>query len=33
MDWAANLLGLAPTFTNASGIGGGAIQVGLSLVS
>jgi len=26
MDWAANLLGLSPAFTNASGVGGGAIQ-------
>ncbi|KAF8803201.1 hypothetical protein BYT27DRAFT_7226075 [Phlegmacium glaucopus] len=26
MDWAANLLGLSPAFTNASGIGGGSIQ-------
>jgi hypothetical protein len=27
MDWAAHLLGLSPAFYNASGIGGGAIQV------
>ena len=27
MDWAANLLGLDRIFTNASGIGGGVIQV------
>ena len=27
MDWSANLLGLSPAFTNASGIGGGSIQV------
>ncbi|KAF8971067.1 pyridoxal phosphate-dependent transferase [Flammula alnicola] len=26
MDWAANLLGLSPAFTNASGVGGGSIQ-------
>ena len=27
MDWSANLHGLSPAFTNASGIGGGSIQV------
>ena len=27
IDWAANLFGLDHGFTNASGIGGGAIQV------
>jgi len=27
MDWAAQLLGLSPAFMNASGIGGGSIQV------
>jgi hypothetical protein len=31
MDWSANLLGLSPVFTNAAGVGGGAIQVILSL--
>jgi len=27
MDWAANLLGLSDDFKNASGVGGGVIQV------
>jgi aromatic-L-amino-acid decarboxylase len=27
MDWAAQLLGLSPAFMNASGVGGGCIQV------
>jgi Pyridoxal-dependent decarboxylase conserved domain len=27
MDWAAQLLGLSPAFLNASGVGGGSIQV------
>jgi len=31
MDWAANLLGLDRIFTNASGIGGGVIQVSTML--
>lgn len=27
MDWCADLLGLSPAFMNASGVGGGVIQV------
>lgn len=27
MDWAAQLFGLSPAFLNASGVGGGVIQV------
>ncbi|KAF8160873.1 aromatic-L-amino-acid decarboxylase [Crassisporium funariophilum] len=30
MDWGANLLGLSPAFTNASGVGGGSIQTSAS---
>lgn len=30
MDWAAKLLGLGPAFLNASGVGGGCLQVNIS---
>lgn len=31
LDWAADMLGLAPAFLNSSGVGGGSIQVGTTI--